>query len=424
MKPPHYSYRPRMFSQEHDYWLLGEGISRLRADREDRIAFRDIVEVRLYRLLMPGKAAIQKKVMWRLHLRCRSGQRLVLSPVHYAWSGLRQDRSAQYWEFTNALLSQLRSRNPDLPIITEQHWTMRWRTSIKRRVSAVGGRLILWLFWLLHDRDLDRTINMMARLMRHIGPLLRGHRVARANLSAAFPDGSEAEIRTILRGMWDNLGRVVAEYMFLDRLWDFDPKAAQPGRIVIDSTTLERVVALRASSKPALIFGAHLANWETLAVAAKALGLNCAFVFRPPEFSPAAAKLLEVRSRLMGGLIPATSGAIGKLKQALDDGVNIGLIVDQHFVGGIEVRFFGRPCRANPTLARLARQLDCAICGARAIRLPGNRFQLELTSPLPSPRDVDGKIDVAGTMQMITTTIENWIREYPDQWLWMHRRWR
>jgi KDO2-lipid IV(A) lauroyltransferase len=78
----------------------------------------------------------------------------------------------------------------------------------------------------------------------------------------------------------------------------------------------------------------------------------------------------------------------------------------------------------NPTLGQFARRTEYAIHGARAIRLPGGRFRLDVTEALATPRDVDGKIDIAGTMQLITSVIESWVREHPEQWLWMHRRWR
>jgi len=79
---------------------------------------------------------------------------------------------------------------------------------------------------------------------------------------------------------------------------------------------------------------------------------------------------------------------------------------------------------ANPLLARLARHFDCPIHGTRIVRLANHRFRAELTDEIKPVLDAAGKIDVAGTMQIITSVIEGWIREHPEQWLWMHRRWR
>jgi KDO2-lipid IV(A) lauroyltransferase len=79
---------------------------------------------------------------------------------------------------------------------------------------------------------------------------------------------------------------------------------------------------------------------------------------------------------------------------------------------------------ANPLLARLAQHFDCPIHGTRIVRLPGNRFRAEITDEIGPVRDGSGKIDIAGTMQVVTSVVEGWVREHPEQWLWLHRRWR
>jgi KDO2-lipid IV(A) lauroyltransferase len=100
------------------------------------------------------------------------------------------------------------------------------------------------------------------------------------------------------------------------------------------------------------------------------------------------------------------------------------MLVDQHYAGGVEVTFFGRSCKVNPMLARFARLFDCDIHGARVIRLLDRRYLMEVTDALCLPRDATGKTDVAATMQMVTSLIESWVREHPDQWMWTHKRWR
>jgi KDO2-lipid IV(A) lauroyltransferase len=88
------------------------------------------------------------------------------------------------------------------------------------------------------------------------------------------------------------------------------------------------------------------------------------------------------------------------------------------------VTFFGRPTLANPLIARLARQVECPIHGVRVVRRPNRRFFAELTEEVAPARDAEGRIDIAGTMQAITDVVESWVRETPEQWLWLHRRWR
>jgi Kdo2-lipid IVA lauroyltransferase/acyltransferase len=224
--------------------------------------------------------------------------------------------------------------------------------------------------------------------------------------------------------MWDNFGRVMAEYAFVDRLWDYDPDDPKPGRIVIDPPNLARATELRDKGQPVIYFGAHLANWELPPALAPAFGVPSAMLYRPPISDAIEGKIVKMRAKIMGELIPARPGAARRLLEAFRQGASIGMQIDQHFVGGVEVLFFGRKCKVNPLPARLARQFDCPIYGSRAIRLADGRFRLELTDPLRAPRDDSGKIDVAATMQMITWVVEGWVREHPEQWTWMHRRWR
>lgn len=75
-------------------------------------------------------------------------------------------------------------------------------------------------------------------------------------------------------------------------------------------------------------------------------------------------------------------------------------------------------------LARVARHVDCPIHGVRVVRLPNHRFRIEVSEAVEPVRDPSGDIDVADTMQKINDIIEGWVREYPGQWLWLHRRWR
>jgi KDO2-lipid IV(A) lauroyltransferase len=105
-------------------------------------------------------------------------------------------------------------------------------------------------------------------------------------------------------------------------------------------------------------------------------------------------------------------------------GSHAGMLVDQYYGRGVDVTFFGRATKANPLLARLARRIDCPIHGVRAVRLPNHRFRIDVTDAIEPVREPDGGVDVAATMQRITSIIEGWVREHPEQWLWLHRRWR
>ena len=121
--------------------------------------------------------------------------------------------------------------------------------------------------------------------------------------------------------------------------------------------------------------------------------------------------VLNTRGVNMGQLIKTGLDAPMKAADALAAGKHVGMLVDQYYVRGVPVTFFGRQTMANPLIARLARQIDCPIHGTRVVRLGGHRFRADLTEAVEPVRDADGRVDVPGTMQAITNVVEGWIRE-------------
>ena len=269
---------------------------------------------------------------------------------------------------------------------------------------------------------LERASRWGERIAGAIAPLVPESKLALANLAAAYPEKSEAERKAILDGVWRGLGRTVVEYVFLDRLAEFDPD--RPGEGHVDVVGIDQFEQLRDDGLPGIIFSAHLANWEILAVAAARFGLPVASLFRAPRNSRIAEDLMRERERLMGRLVASGRGATFEVGAALDRGEHIGVLTDQHHGTGPRVPFFGRDVSANPLVARLARQYDCPVHGARTIRLPDGRFRVELTPPIELPRDADGRIDVVAGTAKVMSVVEGWVREHPEQWLWLHNRWR
>jgi Kdo2-lipid IVA lauroyltransferase/acyltransferase len=301
-----------------------------------------------------------------------------------------------------------------------------------RRISNAVRPAIDWLvatlavgaFRLVRALPIDRASNTGAAIARTFGPLLPVNRLGMDNLRHAFPEKSEAELKAILREVWDNLGRIAAEYPHLDQIWDWDE--ANPGGGRVEATGMEYFTDLRDDGKPAIIFTAHLANWELPAVCAARHDLPTTAVYRTPNNAYVARRLLKIRRGTMGELLAAGSGQAVAFAMAsvLEKGDHLGLLVDQRLTRGLKIDFFGRPASTNPILGRLARRFDCPVHGVRVVRLPGNRFRLDLTPPIELPRDDEGLIDPEGAMRVVNEIVEGWVRENPGQWLWLHNRWR
>ncbi len=295
----------------------------------------------------------------------------------------------------------------------------------KAFLDAIAGHGTVALLGGLRLIDRRRIAPGTAWLLRTAGPFLKEQKIARAQLVTAFPEKSPDEIERILAGVWDNIGRVGAEFAHMDRFRVDDPDRPGPPDIVYEPEVLERFHRLRTDGKPALIFTSHLANWELPAVVAATYGLDLIALYRRPNVGAVADAVVDIRAGSMGTLMATSMDAPLKLAEALANGRHVGMLVDQYYMRGVDVTMFGRKTRANPLLARLARHVDCPIHGARMIRLPGgNRFRVDLTEAIEPARDASDQIDVQGTTQKITAVIEGWVREHPEQWLWVHRRWR
>ena len=285
---------------------------------------------------------------------------------------------------------------------------------------ALVALLIRVIAVLLPERLVVRACGFIARLVGMRIPRL--YRIGMHNLSLAFPELTEEERCAILVRSWDNMGRTAFEYLFIDRIWDYDPDAIRPGRIEIAGA--ECFDRLAADGKPAIILSAHLANWELPMVAAARHGLSAAALFTRPRNRWIARMVIARRRTVMGELVMSGPGALHRLARSLEGGCHLGLLVDQFYDRGPRISMFGHATHANPIFARLARQFDCPVHTVRVVRLPEGRFRIELGEELELPRDEGGRIDIAAAAQMVGTIVEGWVREHPDQWLWVHRRWR
>ncbi|AYD00992.1 lipid A biosynthesis lauroyl acyltransferase [Neorhizobium sp. NCHU2750] len=267
----------------------------------------------------------------------------------------------------------------------------------------------------------DPAIRFADRAARFVGPKMWRHKLMLTNLRNAFPEKPQDELERIAVASWGHMGRMAAEYVFLDRLFDFDPEKAEPGRVEVSG--IEIFIDLLQNPRPFIVFTGHTGNFELLPVAGKAFGLEVMVLFRPPNNPYIAEKVFSFRAARMGSLVPSHAGSSFALARRLEAGGGVGVLVDQKFRKGLSTSFFGRPVKTNPLLAKLVRQFDAEVYPARCIRLPGNRFRLEIEPRVDIPRDEKGSVDVQGTAQMLNDKVESWVRQYPEQWLWYHDRW-
>ena len=267
----------------------------------------------------------------------------------------------------------------------------------------------------------EKAIGFTEYMARKVGPRTARHALVQFNLKRAFPEKSDEEREQIALDMWGNMARLIAEYIFVEKLIDHDLDSGDGG--LIDVVGKDIFIDLRDNPRPFIVFTAHTGNFELLPIVAAKYGLNVTALFRPPNNPFIAKRLLSARRTHMGQLVPSQAGASWALAGVLDAGGGVGLLVDQKFHKGARTTFFGRDVYTNPLLVKLARNYNCEVFPARSIRLPDGRFRLEIEPAVELPRNEKDQIDVKATAQMLNDKVESWVREYPGQWQWFHDRW-
>ena len=283
-----------------------------------------------------------------------------------------------------------------------------------------ADRLEAWgaasLFAVFAGLPLDRSSALGGALARRVGPFLGVSKLARRNLSRAFPELPETEIRRIVLEMWDNLGRVAAEYPHLRKISVFEPD----GRV--ETHGFEHVDRAVAAGRRMIVFSGHVANWEIGMLAGAQHGITVAQIYRAAN-NPLMDRMIARFRGDQGEFIPKGTVAARRAIMALSRGTHLGLLADQKMNDGIPVPFFGRPAMTAPALAVLALRFDCDVLPLRVERLDGARFRVTVFPALSLPRSGDPHADAAALMGEVNATLEAWIRDRPEQWLWVHRRW-
>ncbi len=242
---------------------------------------------------------------------------------------------------------------------------------------------------------------------RTIGIRLAASRKALRNAKMVFPNKSDAEIKNIIIGMWDNLGRVMMEYAHLKQIV----------KRHVDVSGIENL----DTDKGGIIISAHLANWEIVPpfLYTHYNQNNFVPIYRAPN-NPYSDYILKKLRSFNGKLdsIPKSKSGTRKIVASINDGKQIGMIIDQKYNEGIEVDFLGTPAMTSPIFAQLALKYNCPIVPAHVVRVKGANFKLNLLPPMIIKNKTAEQI-----VKDSHLLLQQWIEQNPEQWLWIHNRW-
>lgn len=254
------------------------------------------------------------------------------------------------------------------------------------RASALGG----WI-----GRNVAYKFSVTRKAKRHIANSLHT---------------DDIETSRIAKNMWDNLGRLFAEYPHLPELY----------MTGTELTGIENLGTLPLKKNtPAIFFSGHLANWEISAPSLRQQNIDVDLIYRAPN-NPYVKKILD-QCRSMDGTLRTYSKSAQGMRQvmaALKQGRRIGILIDQKYNQGVEVPFFGQPAMTSLAFIQLAKKFNCPLIPVQVERLgPTAKFRVTIHPPLDLTKDDDSLITEAHTL------LENWIKNAPTNWLWVHKRW-
>ena len=281
------------------------------------------------------------------------------------------------------------------------------------RAEAAGFAGFIGLMRLL---GVERASRLGGALLRTLGPKVGTHRTVVRNLRIAFPDMPRAEREAMALEIWERIGRSFAETAVMDQL------TPESGRLEIVGA--ERLAAIRDGGKPVVFVSGHLSNFEVMAAVLVASGVPVQVTYRAANNPYVDAQIRAARARY-GVKLFAPKGGDGarELLQGLERGESVALLNDQKFSEGPQVTFFGQPVNAAPGPSRLALRFGTVMQPISVVRLPGVRFRVTAHEPIPVPPTGDRQADIARGVQAITTFIEDRVREVPEDWFWVHKRW-
>ena len=287
-------------------------------------------------------------------------------------------------------------------------------TFVRHPAEALAATIF---YWLLHLLPIDWASGLVGALARSIGPKLSVSNRARRNIQRALPELNARERETVVRDMWDNLGRVVGEYPHIGKL---HARGTGNRLEIIGADFIDQ---LRDDDKPGIFMMAHLGNWEFSGLASSQRGLAVDRVYRQANNRLTEWLLSQGRASIEGALIPKGPAGAKQILSSLKTGNHLALLVDQKMNDGVPVPFFGTDAMTAPALAQLALRLKCPVVPVRVKRLKGAKFQVIVSPPMEFTPTGNRQADVLAYMTKINKIIESWIRDTPGQWLWVHNRW-
>ena len=259
---------------------------------------------------------------------------------------------------------------------------------------------------------------LLGLIWYYLVPIRRG--VVRQQLARAFGSSmTKRELRRAARGVFENLGLNVVEFLRLD------PDRPEDIRNMVRAVGMGNFRRAEAKGRGVLVLTAHFGNWDLLCCSQALSGHPITILSKTIKPAWLNRYWMETRRRCGVTVLP-DRGVLSELLKSLDNGAVIGFVIDQHMPPkrGIAVDFFGRPASTSPGLARLALLSGAPVVPIFLFRESGGRHRMEIMEAVDIEHGRDENETLALSTRRYNEVLEAVVRRRPDHWLWLHRRWK
>ena len=255
---------------------------------------------------------------------------------------------------------------------------------------------------------------------RVIGPLFRSKNIIKQNIKNGLGEVDKNRETEIINGMWSNIGRTFAEYVFLK---DFKYNKTNFDHIKINGTNYLNEV--KNNNEPAIFYSGHFANFELMAMELDKFGIKCAAIYRPLNnfFLNPLMEYLRMKY-VCPNQIPKGRMGMREIISKIKDGYSIALMVDQRVSEGPRTLFFNKPAHTTTIPAQLALKYNCKLVPISLERKEGANFEMTIHEPYKIEKTGNDEEDTKNITLKINQILEKMIVENPTQWIWSHNRWK
>ena len=274
--------------------------------------------------------------------------------------------------------------------------------------------IILFTFFRLLGLNLSRCLS--GYLLTFFGPLFRSKKIIFSNLSTAFPKMKDSEKKQILKRMWFNYGKILAEYVYIKK---FSKDSNYSKNIIIENQ--EELDLIKQSSDPVIFVSGHFNNFELMAMEIEKAKIDLCAIYRPLN-NPFLNIIMENirKKQICKNQIKKGKGGTKNLISLFKKKFSVALMIDQRVSEGETVKFFNKSAKTTTIPAQLVKKYGCRIVPVYIERKNKHFFKLSFQNPI--------KFEENSSIKEITLelnkVLEDMIMKNPDQWIWSHDRWK